>query len=169
MISGFNAATIYGYGNILELLTTTNVKTINYRYYKFLPTLLRSTGSNSVQFSELSLRNSGVRVNYTNAVATNPGGSNPGGETPNYAIDNNVNTKFLDFNKGPLVIDFTRNTLITEYTFATANDGSDRDPISWQFYGSNDNSTWVLLDTQTNYATTQARYTYQNYFTITPV
>lgn len=140
---------------------------VNFRYYKFTPTLLRDNATaNSVQFSELNIRYNGTRVDYSTAVASNPNGSNPGGQTPAQGIDNNLNTKFLDFNKGSLVIDFGKNTYMTDYTFSTAEDSTERDPKSWVFYGSNDNSNWVTLDAQNNYPTTTNRLTYQNYFVV---
>jgi hypothetical protein len=106
-------------------------------------------------------------VNYSGATASNPGGSNPEGEGPSQAIDNNVNTKWLDFNIQPLIIDFGQNTLVDSYTFATANDVNTRDPIGWDFSGSNNNSTWVELNSQYNYDTPLSRFTYLPYFSIT--
>ena len=38
---------------------------------------------------------------------------------------------------------------VKAYSIVSANDASERDPKSWSFYGSNDNSTWAKLDTQT--------------------
>jgi hypothetical protein len=139
---------------------------VNYRYYKFTNTLLRGgNGMDMVQYSELNLRYNGTRVDYSTAVASNPGGS--GFSNFSQGIDNLVTTKFSDINKAPLVIDFGKNTKVTDYTFATANDSTGRDPISWIFYGSNDNSTWTTLDTQNNYPTPTARQTYLSYFTVT--
>jgi len=138
---------------------------MSYRYYKFTPTNLKNNGiANSVQISELLLLYNGVRVDYSTATATNPGGSTPSGETPSRCIDNNLNTKWLDFNKCSLIIDFGKNTLVNSYTFVTANDSPERDPISWQFYGSSDNINFDLLDTKNNYPTTDARLTYLPYF-----
>ncbi len=43
------------------------------------------------------------------------------------------------------------------YSFVTANDAKERDPQSWNVYGSNDNATWELLDAET-YTMTDTRY-----------
>ena len=136
---------------------------MNYRYYKF-ETISTRISNAAVQISELVLRYNNVRVNYASAVASNPGGSNPSGETPSKAIDNDTNTKWLDHNKKPLIIDFGINTLANSYTFATANDVIDRDPISWKLYGSLNNIDYILLDNKINFETTTARYTYQTNF-----
>ncbi len=132
-----------------------------YRFYRFTPTQLRDdAGVNSVQLSELAFSYQGGRV-FASAVA-NPGGSNPAAETAPNADDNNVLTKWLDFNKGALVYDYGANVLIDAYQFATANDVPGRDPVRWTLEGSTDNINWVLIDDQTSddYATPLARNTY---------
>lgn len=111
----------------------------------------------------------GVRVDYSAAIATAPTASSPELERPPKAIDNDVNTKFLDFNKaGWLYIDFGHTTLVNQYTIATANDFPERDPVSWVFAGSNDNTfqTYTILDSRTNYPTTDNRFTYLPYFPV---
>jgi len=141
---------------------------INYQYYKFTPTAVKNQNTaNSVQFSELIISYNGVRVDYSNANATNPGRS-PGNETPRQGIDNSINSKFLDFTKGPLIINFGKKTTINEYTFSTANDATERDPISWIFYGSDDGNNWITLDTQNNYPTTNNRNTQLPFFSLNP-
>ena len=110
----------------------------------------------------------GVRVDYSGAVATNPCGDNPFNEQPPNAIDNNVQTKMLDFFKGSLVVDFGTQRTCNNYTWATANDENARDPISWIFYGSNDVINWVQLSVVTNYATTTSRMTYLPSFGVDP-
>jgi hypothetical protein len=99
-------------------------------------------------------------VDYTCSVATNQNGSNPAGEEPGNAIDDNVNTKFLDFNKGSLVIDFGMSTTFDTYTWATANDAIERDPVSWMLSGSDDGINWMALSTITDYPTTTVRKVY---------
>jgi hypothetical protein len=141
---------------------------INYQYYKFTPTAVKNqNAANSVQFSELIISYNGVRVDYSNASATNPGRS-PGNETPSQGIDNSVNSKFLDFTKGPLIINFGKKTTINEYTFSTANDATERDPVSWIFYGSDDGNNWVTLDTQNNYPTPNERKKQLPFFSLNP-
>jgi len=138
----------------------------NYRYYQFTPIKLRGAGAPAVQFSELNLRYNGIRVDYSTAIASNPGGASTGATGPGIAIDGSIYTKMYDSNKKSLVIDFGKQTRVNDYTFATANDMDDRDPVSWVFYGSNDNSSWTTLDIQNNYPTPTARQTYLSYFPV---
>ena len=139
---------------------------VNYRYYKFTPTALRDPSASGVQISELDLRYNGVRVDYSTATASNVGSTSPAAELVVNAIDNLTTTKSYDHQRKPIIIDFGTPTRVSDYTFATANNVIGRDPISWEFSGSNDNSTWTTLDTKTNYPTTIERYTYLNYFEV---
>jgi len=65
----------------------------------------------------------------------------PGAEHPALAVDDNVNTKYLHF-KGsdePTGIKVTpaAKQVVTGITFTTANDAVERDPITFELYGSN--------------------------------
>ncbi len=67
----------------------------------------------------------------------------PGAETPDLAIDNNVNTKFLHFKgetepTGIQVTPAVGATLVTGIALTTANDAVERDPITFELYGSNE-------------------------------
>jgi len=67
----------------------------------------------------------------------------PGGEYPALAIDNDITTKFLHFGgeTGPtgfVVAPAVGSTLVTGLTLTTANDSPNRDPASFEIYGSND-------------------------------
>jgi hypothetical protein len=115
----------------------------------------------------------------TGSTATNPGGNNPGGELPSAAVDGNVDAlhgcvncdhKWLDFNKGDLVMTYDSATTIASYDWMTANDAPARDPTKWTLEGSNDGETWdVLEDTNavTAFGTTADRYTWQGPFCLT--
>jgi len=133
-----------------------------HRYFKFEQTKLRGT-ANSIQVSEFQFKLAGTALNLTSVVATNPGGSNPsgGGEGPEKIKDGSVDTKWLDFNKKAIVFDFGVATTVDEYNYATANDADARDPVSWIFFGSDDNVNWVPLDVRNDVAITTARKTYQ--------
>ncbi|MGE5294331.1 MAG: CotH kinase family protein [Solirubrobacterales bacterium] len=66
----------------------------------------------------------------------------PGGENPALAIDDNINTKFLHFKgetqpTGFQVTPAIGSTIVMELTFTTANDAEERDPVSYELYGSN--------------------------------
>ena len=68
-------------------------------------------------------------------------------------FDNNNNTKWLDFSNVTWIKhQFANNDqfLISEYTLTTANDAPERDPLNWEFSGSNDNSNWTILDSRSD-------------------
>ena len=131
-----------------------------YRYYKFQPTALRDSPafSNSMQMSELQVYDASGQINPVGA--TNPGGNNPGAEGPPNVIDNSLATKCLDFNKGSIILDLGTSKIITQYCWGTAGDAPERDPISWNFLGSNDGTNFTLLDSQANYPVTTTRNVY---------
>jgi hypothetical protein len=84
-------------------------------------------------------------VRITRAIPTSA--NSPGGEGPNNAFDNNVGTKYLNFDKKNAGVTVQLNTgrAVTGFTVTTANDFSGRDPTSYKLYGSNDGSTWTLI------------------------
>jgi hypothetical protein len=136
-----------------------------HRYFRFTPTKLRNdAAANSIQLAEFEMIKNGIRL--TGATASNPGGNSPGGESPAQGVDNNPGSKWLDFNKKALVLDYGTVVNADGYRFATANDGEERDPVSWKVEGSNDNTTWTLLDEKFDYATPNARQTYTGNFVV---
>ncbi|HLX62492.1 MAG TPA: C25 family cysteine peptidase [Planctomycetota bacterium] len=140
---------------LLTALVSTEAYGQAYQYYKFTPTARRGGGISIVQMSELQ-----VSFNFTRIAAvavTNPGGDNPGTESPPNLNDNDLTTKALDFNDlgntslNSFILNMGAPTQITEYRWATANDSNDRDPVSWDFLGSNDGTNYTLLDRQVNF------------------
>jgi len=72
----------------------------------------------------------------------------PAKETPDLAIDNNSGTKFLHFKgetqtTGFQVTPSLGATVVTGLTLTTANDAAERDPISFEVYGSSDPNSLV--------------------------
>ena len=136
-----------------------------YLYYRWRITNVSNFASaNSVQASEFVFQSAGVDTRPT-ATVTNPGGNNPSGEQPSNLYDNNTATKALDFNIKTLNVSiflYTFSTVqtFTGYSWATANDATERDPITWTVEGSTNNSTWTVLHTVTNYTPTATRNTY---------
>lgn len=121
---------------------------VTYQFFRFTPTELRNgAAANSVQLAELQLYLEGNSI--SGATATNPNGNNPFGEEPPLAVDGDLFTKWLDFNRGPLVLDFHAPVTIDGYSWATANDAEERDPVRWLLEGSEDGTNWVGLDDQT--------------------
>ncbi|MBM3862709.1 MAG: hypothetical protein FJ385_01975, partial [Verrucomicrobia bacterium] len=150
-----------------SIVTVTVMEPGPYRYYRFVPVTLRG-GKNMVQLVEFQMVLDGVRVAAT--TTSNPGGSNQpaDGEGSNKANDNDLNTKWLDGNKKPLVYDFGTTQNVTAYRWATGNDSDDRDPISWTVDGSHDGVNWKTLDTQTNYSVPTTRKAYMADFALPP-
>lgn len=129
-----------------------------YELIRFTPLRLAETlpffgGANSVQIADFQFFNDDVTLDLSptglNPSVSNPGGNFPGAEGPEKLIDGNPGTKWLDFNKAPIIFDFGSGTPVTidGYAWTTANDAPERDPIAWRLEGSNDGSTWELIDT----------------------
>ncbi len=101
------------------------------------------------------MNNAAVRI--TRAIPTT--NNSPAGEGPNNAFDNNVGTKYLNFDKKNAGVTVQLNTgrAVTGFTVTTANDFSGRDPTSYKLYGSNDGSTWTLIK-QDSLSLSESRY-----------
>ncbi|MBN2844356.1 MAG: hypothetical protein JXM68_14830, partial [Sedimentisphaerales bacterium] len=76
----------------------------------------------------------------------------PANEAPYCAIDNNDSTKYLHFkaegeSTGLKITPQPTDWIVVGVTFTTANDATERDPISFELYGSNDgiNGTYSLI------------------------
>lgn len=83
------------------------------------------------------------------------------------AFDNSSSTKWLDFSKTYSWIRYqyanNKRSIVTEYTLTSANDAQERDPMDWNFQGSNNGGvTWVTLDSKTGQLFT-ARYQKKSY------
>ena len=90
-------------------------------------------------------------VGVVQADITSPGdvvrgvpndGDWPGNEAPPLAIDDDVNTKYLHFKgatqpTGFQVTPSVGASIVTEITLTTANDAVERDPVTFELYGSN--------------------------------
>jgi hypothetical protein len=128
--------------------TVTFAGAVTHQYFRFSTTRVRSGGgftNRTVQLSEFSFYSSTGLITARPTV-TNPGGNNPDGEGPANLVDGNTATKWLDFNRSPLVFNFGSPVSVHHYGFTTANDVPGRDPVRWRFEGSNDGVNWTLLD-----------------------
>ena len=98
-------------------------------------TELRNCYSTSIQLSEVKFYHSGD-IQVRPSGVSNPGGDFPENESPDMLIDNDVNTKWLDFGGK----DCSMSTLVftgflerpESIMFVTANDEEGRDPISFE-------------------------------------
>ncbi len=134
------------------------------RYYKWEITGKRVNNDN-VQASEFTLYD--VNKNKINIFSvTNPSGSNSINDIPSNLIDNNINTKWIDYNyisngsKSTLIFDLgpSNKSIPYYYSWSTGNDFIDRDPISWKIYKSSDAEIWNLVDSKNDFPTTTVRY-----------
>lgn len=150
--------------------------TASNRFYRFTPISTRP-GADGHQLSEFSFFNNGVELNLlatnanpaqatgstgtndnlVNVVVTNPGGSQAANAP--LLVDGKPATKLFDNGLRPVVFEFPQETTIDSYRFTTANDLEARDPVKWILEGSNDGTTWALIDNVTafNYPTSTTR------------
>jgi hypothetical protein len=124
-----------------------------------------NVGFGAIQACELVLLYNGATVSWgPSASATNPDGANVPSETASKLIDYNINTKWCDntygttsFGTSTIYIDNVTPIFFNSYYYVTGNDSPNRDPVTWTLSGSNDNSTWVILNTQSNVGITSSR------------
>jgi hypothetical protein len=96
---------------------------------------------------------------FAQADVTSPGdpitgtsGNTPGAETVDKAIDNNTNTKYLNFDKlntGFTVTPASGLSVVTGIALTSANDAPERDPSSVTIEGSTDGSSFTLIASNT--------------------
>lgn len=145
-----------------------------YSSYRMIFPTIQSATANSLQMGEMSFYTStdGTGVD----VATNPSNvlairlppvpnltsdsAYPAGEAPENILDGDSGTKYLnqgDTNSGFIVTPAYGSSVLESFRITTANDFEERDPASWQLYGTNDAVTspnhsnggledWTLID-----------------------
>ncbi|WP_367873777.1 hypothetical protein [Luteolibacter sp. Populi] len=143
--------------------------TATHRFYRFTPIAMRP-GADAYQLSEFSFFHSGTEFNLyptnaatppatgstgtndnlVNVIVTNPGGSRPV-DAPLLA-DGLPATRLTDIRIKPVIFEFEQDLTIDSYRFTTANDIEARDPVKWILEGSNDGTTWTLIDNVTAFA-----------------
>lgn len=131
-----------------------------YRYYRMA--IKGVKGSSEIQFTELELLLNLSKIDYTGASASSSAASGAVNQTPAQAIDGNLSTKWFTFaapsEASPVyfTIDFGSARSANGFRYVTGGDTESRDPTKWTFEGSNDNSTWSTLHTQSSAATITA-------------
>jgi len=133
------------------------------QWYRFHPKATKDYRAFQVQLSEFNLYFYGVLVEFSKmdddygAIAFSVDGDYPDRENPMKAIDEDTKTKWLDADPDPkwregevykfkaLTIQLPKAMPMDHYSFHTANDIPERDPISWTVEGSPDNKMWVTL------------------------
>jgi len=138
-----------------------------YRYAKFTTTKTRDPFSKVVQMGRFAFyrKSADQDVDASEKIlhassyepvkianVANPGGDNPPNEGPENVLNEELGSKWLDRNKGPLVFDFGAPALIDGFNWATAHDvrAHGRDPVRWRLEGSNDpeSGSWDILQEQ---------------------
>jgi len=88
-------------------------------------------------------------------VSRDNNGGMHAGEGSLKLIDNNINSKFLQFDYvGDLwfELEFFQPVVLGGYTFTSANDAPQRDPRNWRLEATSDGVTWDVLDTRNDEA-----------------
>jgi hypothetical protein len=107
---------------------------------------------------------------FNSSMAITPYGSvnSPGGEMFGNIIDNNINTKFLDFTSydGMAFTVFLGSNakIASSITITTANDVPGRDPKNYEIFGSNDGSSFTSIATGDIGFITSRQFTRKYYF-----
>ena len=118
------------------------------RYLRIVTVKTRS-GARPVQISEFMAGAAGGDW-FSISGATNPGGDNPPDGAPANAIDHNLDTAWFDGNALPIVFDFgafSRLKDLAEYTFATASDSPEYDPVRWLLQSATTaDGPWTTVD-----------------------
>ncbi|KAK3287746.1 hypothetical protein CYMTET_4755 [Cymbomonas tetramitiformis] len=132
-----------------------------YTHFKFYPYAIRSESDpycgNIVQLEEIMLYDVFGQL-MSNVAASNPYGDNPAGQGPDQAVDGSGETKWVDRNHGPLVLQPAEATLLSAYSWVTADDCPSRDPVSWYLEASRDGgATFWQLDHRRDVPVTETR------------
>jgi len=148
-----------------------------YRYLRWVMTQTKdvdeiSTGA--IQAADLVLLYNGVTVSWgPSASATNPDGESAPSETADKLLDYDIYTKWCDYGFGntsfgtsSIYIDNVNPIFFNSYYYVTGGDADYRDPVSWTLAVSNDNTSWVVLSTQSNVVITDDRYASTQTFSI---
>lgn len=150
--------------------TFTLPESVSFPYLRWTVTHIRQLGESAsspfltnVSATEFELLLDGTPLDWDGTVVvTNPGGTNPPGQGPGELADNeaSASSTFFDsasktnggtFTQGltQVTIDCGSGNSVTfnGYRWATGTGSDLRDPTAWKLYGSNDGTSWDLLDT----------------------
>ena len=150
-------------GSGIVIIAYTTIFYNTWQYVRFTLVLTRGQYSGIFQISEFTLKYQGSVVSYTGASITPVVG---GAEGTANIIDGSLSNKA--FNIGSyFTIYRASGFLFNAYTWGTANDVPDRDPVRWIVDASQDNATWTVLDNKSgaDQTITTSRNTYVQDFT----
>ncbi len=161
-ISGFNSVIPAGAttSNPLTLTVASSKMRFGVRY--MLPIVFTNASVGPVdpnltmayfRFDTILRKSIDITSQGTLSVSNENGGGSGAGEGSPKLVDNDINTKYLYFGFNPsgwFELKFASPVSVGAYTFTSGNDASGRDPKNWTLQGSNDGTTWTVLDTRTN-------------------
>ena len=111
-------------------------------------------GTQPTQLAEIELHGGTTASAYLSGGMVSASDPGVGSEAMAKGFDSDTSSKwFVNDKKTPwLAYQFSSGAkrVVTSYRVGSGNDNYDRDPKSWVFEGSNDGSTWVALNTQSN-------------------
>lgn len=139
-----------------------SISSQTFRYVRWSVTALRSPGSD-MQASEFILINSNTVLNMAGSTITSSRAASSTEQGANNLIDGNLNSKYytgVTTSPWNFTIDLGSAKTFNGYAWATAEDVSNRDPVSWTLDVSSDNVNWTTVSTVTNYSTTTTRKEY---------
>ncbi len=143
-------------------------------YFKWSIGKLRSSTS-TLQAAEFYFYDSEQnKIAWVNASITTDKAGVSSGESIGKLIDGSKSTKYCttQYSGGPCNIVITVDDSMkypAYYSYVTANDSSERDPVSWTLYASKDGETWTQVDTQSNVTIPSSRYTETDKWSVLPL
>ena len=152
-------------GSGIVIIAYTTVFYNTWQYVRFSVVLARGQYSGREwQMSEFTLKYQGSPVSYTGATISPVVG---GGEDNPNLIDGNLGNKAFNTSTS-FTIFRASGFLFDAYTWATANDVPNRDPVRWILDASQDNLNWTVLDNKStaDQTITTNRNTYVQDFTL---
>ena len=139
-----------------------SISSQTFRYVRWSVTALRSAGSD-MQVSEFILINSNNVLNMAGSTITPSRAASITEQGANNLIDGNLNSKYytgVTTSPWNFTIDLGSAKTFDGYAWATGDDSTQRDPISWTLDVSSDNVNWTTVSTISNYSTTTTRKAY---------
>lgn len=143
-------------------------------YFKWSIGKLRNSTS-TLQAAEFYFYDSEQnKIAWVNASIITDKAGVSSGESIGKLIDGSKSTKYCttSFSGGPCNIVITVDDSMeypAYYSYVTANDSSERDPVSWTLYASKDGETWTQVDTQSNVTIPSNRYTETDKWSVLPL
>jgi hypothetical protein len=128
-----------------SLGSVSGVQAFRYLVWEIIDTKYPEEGG--VQASEFSLYLNGEKLEWPGETnISNPSGNNylDFNEGPGSLMDDDLETKWLDYDfelngyVSTIIIDMGEEVSFDGYSWATGNDVSDRDPVSWVLYGADE-------------------------------